>query len=508
MLVAAAIAGGCSRAEPADRRPAAWARAAESHLDAYLSSWYAGDVDELVAFFDPDVELTLWDHQTGTAAVARSLRTWLPYAGLDVGRDRTYLSADSAVVLGPATAALAWFLPRDDGGGPPLVGTRLLLDDTGVTAHELLWPATAELWRSLVLHDVGPALDRLVTAATAIPPAWPGGGRALVAQRYAAGARRIDSIHGVRAIGRPAIVEDGRRWRTARVRSATLVLDGAVHPAVLATRERWAPDEHRVWAGFVVTGTDGCDRRLLVESRLDDAGLVVEEVLRWDLASLRACGRLDGQPLPSGWWDRVRTPVPRSPVRTGQVVTTAGTVIAVYNAEAAQRRLVEWAVHTVESAGLTLPPVAAFVFPPSKECRFDAAAVLDGATGAEIHLCYDPEQVCADDRCTQLDLTARRSALHELGHLWESANLDDQAREAFLDIRGLESWSDRTIDWSLRGEEHAAEIFAWGLMDELVPLSRLDRTSCAELSAAFRMLTGLEPRPRPGCPTGPSSPST
>jgi hypothetical protein len=44
-----------------------------------------------------------------------------------------------------------------------------------------------------------------------------------------------------------------------------------------------------------------------------------------------------------------------------------------------------------------------------------------------------------------------------------------------------------------RGAEHAAEILAWGLLDECSATVRLPDNTCDTLAAAFRLLTGAEP---------------
>lgn len=83
--------------------------------------------------------------------------------------------------------------------------------------------------------------------------------------------------------------------------------------------------------------------------------------------------------------------------------------------------------------------------------------------------------------------------LHELGHAWLLQNLEAVDEEAFLELRGLESWADGSIAWHERGVEQAAEILAWVLMDEDVELLRIGEPSCEEAAAAFRLLTGVAP---------------
>ena len=55
-----------------------------------------------------------------------------------------------------------------------------------------------------------------------------------------------------------------------------------------------------------------------------------------------------------------------------------------------------------------------------------------------------------------------------------------------------ESWDD-SHNWWLMGQEQAAEIVAWGLMDDQSGSVYLYSESCQELAAAFELLTGIPP---------------
>ena len=111
-------------------------------------------------------------------------------------------------------------------------------------------------------------------------------------------------------------------------------------------------------------------------------------------------------------------------------------------------------------------------------------------------MCLQEGEVCIGPTCDTFRPDARLGMLHEMGHVWEFQNLDDGARQAFLAHRDLDVWSDGNPDWagaSEEGIEHAAEILAWGLMDEALPLIRIPDATPDELAAGFRLLTGLEP---------------
>jgi hypothetical protein len=49
------------------------------------------------------------------------------------------------------------------------------------------------------------------------------------------------------------------------------------------------------------------------------------------------------------------------------------------------------------------------------------------------------------------------------------------------------------VPWADRGVEYAADVIAWGLIEEPIDMVRIGRPSCDELSAAFRLLTMVEP---------------
>ncbi|HEX6301409.1 MAG TPA: hypothetical protein VF148_13155 [Acidimicrobiia bacterium] len=42
---------------------------------------------------------------------------------------------------------------------------------------------------------------------------------------------------------------------------------------------------------------------------------------------------------------------------------------------------------------------------------------------------------------------------HELAHAWVTANVTDTKRSAFMNLRGLEHWADRDVQWNERGTE-------------------------------------------------------
>lgn len=185
---------------------------------------------------------------------------------------------------------------------------------------------------------------------------------------------------------------------------------------------------------------------------------------------------------------------------TGDLLAPSGRAIPTFNAEPEHRALVEWALARYQAAGLAEPPVLALVFPPSDQCRERAGATIDHPDGHTVHICLNAHEVCTVPDGTTFDRRARLTVLHELAHAWERVGLDTATRTAFLELRDLDHWT-ANPQWSRRGTEQAAEIMAWGLLDEPVDLVKLPNRSCAELLDAYRLLTGTEPQRTDTCRT-------
>jgi hypothetical protein len=293
------------------------------------------------------------------------------------------------------------------------------------------------------------------------------------------------------------VVDDARRFAEA------WNAGGAVWPGTRVTLDEMAVTTTREPAVFVTTtgsaavytvhSDDGaaCSGRFLRMWSVGDSGAVEDERYLWDLAAVRRCGARAGGPdiVTGGWWTSLAPPS-FDPVRTGEVALADGTLVPVFDASPLQQQLVTWAIERFALAGLALDGIARFRFPPSERCDDLAGAAVDTSEGTEIHLCYTDAEIGNADA---MALTPRRTVVHELAHVWEARHVDEATRSAFMALRGVTVWNADTGDWSRRGSEHAAEIVAWGLLDEPVHLVRLTRNSCAELDQAFRVLTGRPP---------------
>ena len=146
--------------------------------------------------------------------------------------------------------------------------------------------------------------------------------------------------------------------------------------------------------------------------------------------------------------------------------------------------LAQWAFDRFDRAGLELPEVS--------------IAFHDDRAACEGHVGYFRPGVPAGiDICgfnwDRFLVTPKKTILHELAHAWAQQSLDGETRSRFLDLRGLDIWQDNSVPWEERGFEHAAEVLAWGLMDEDLFLTSIGETDIRQLAEAFELLTGRTP---------------
>lgn len=87
--------------------------------------------------------------------------------------------------------------------------------------------------------------------------------------------------------------------------------------------------------------------------------------------------------------------------------------------------------------------------------------------------------------------------LHELGHAWTMANLDELVKEELTETWGLASWNDPETQWRERASERAADSMAWGLLEDPVGCHSPDGPVARRVEA-FRQLTDLD-APRVRC---------
>lgn len=168
--------------------------------------------------------------------------------------------------------------------------------------------------------------------------------------------------------------------------------------------------------------------------------------------------------------------------------------VEVFNATEVQVELVAWALDRFAAAGLPPPPVTHVTFPPTAACNEGFSGMsYHTTTSGHIDVCASSTQL-STRQDGRVPLAPQRTILHELGHLWTVAHLSADSRQALLDMLGLEAWSG--VGWESSASEMAAEILMWGIIDALIE-PRVPNTTCGDRTAAFVLLTGVEPTTGP-----------
>ena len=146
--------------------------------------------------------------------------------------------------------------------------------------------------------------------------------------------------------------------------------------------------------------------------------------------------------------------------------------------------LVEWAEDRFALAGMDLPAGIVSIRPGEKEHCDGHSGLYRPGSVPEVRICVDRP---VDSKISRFLL------LHEFAHLWAENRLDAGTAEAFVAMRGLDAWQDADRPRHEWGAEHAAEVLSWGLMDELVRVTRIRDAEPDRLSEAFIVLTGTHP---------------
>jgi hypothetical protein len=157
-----------------------------------------------------------------------------------------------------------------------------------------------------------------------------------------------------------------------------------------------------------------------------------------------------------------------------------------------QHELVDFALERFAKAGLQLPSELEIDFPTDEAKCFGYGGL------------YLPEQIEVRI-CRPSDTTI----VHEFAHAWIETTLTESERQAFLELRGLDTWVGGT-EWGERGAEQAAEILTWAVMDrditvrwlepgpnntpvETFRLFKIANSTHGDLTEAYRLLTDTDP---------------
>jgi hypothetical protein len=360
--------------------------------------------------------------------------------------------------------------------------------EKNLIAQETVFTLAASLGRSQrASPDVISIYDGLYGAYA---EAWSMGSTDYLARLYAPDAAVRDPLAGIEVEGHDALFDlaDGRVVVTAADLSGEDLPDGAL-PVYLGPSE-FGQDPRRAVGVFRVTDAEGCERRVAVRWQLED-GLIVEEDRYEEVASFRLCAAGE---LPAGFWTEMVLPGPSDEAVTGVVRTAAGQEVAIHNGTPRLEALVLEGLARYSAAGITEPLLDSVTFEPSRGCGGVSGRVADDDGARDLFLCIYERDLCAGNTTCQVPLLSVRVAvLHELGHAWTLDQVTDDTRAALLDLSGRETWRGENVPWAQRGVEYAAEVLAWGLAEEAIPMVRLGAPPCEELTAAFELLTARTP---------------
>jgi hypothetical protein len=478
-----------------------WALAAEQHLEALEQAQHRGIADH-VRFLAPDVILDTVSGggvtAEGRADFARWLASELGPTLDEVAVDDVYLDVTGAVIeehfVDPARALSADDLAVLDMGPHGLI-TR--------STHPLAVKQASALVASLPREDFREygegELRTAETLAAAYLRAWSSAEPMEVQALYAPSARLVDSLLRVDLKGRDAIATHAAT--RSDVAPATLrqhtISDGGGPAIYIIWPDGFRSAQKHEFGLFVAyTADDGtdCPRRAVTSLKVS-AGIIEQERRFHEINSVRRCQ--DTEHLPPGWWNALQPlpPLPRDEV-TG-VVEVGGQRIEIHDGTADLERLVRWAMGRFDPADLAAPGLASVTF--GRDAHFVQCTdernglTLDLGDTAAIYLCLGEPEACTNDECGSFTANARLLVLHELAHAWMDRHLDDSEQQAFLDYMGLDDWSGADLRWDRRGVEQAAQVIAWGLMDEPMAPTRLGDRRCAQLTEAFQVLTGVTP---------------
>ncbi|MCI0634611.1 MAG: hypothetical protein L0206_11950 [Actinobacteria bacterium] len=150
--------------------------------------------------------------------------------------------------------------------------------------------------------------------------------------------------------------------------------------------------------------------------------------------------------------------------------------VGVMGATPEQLAMARWAMGRFDIAGLE-PPAVDIAFHGD---RAGCGSHLGMARAGRVDVCT----VLANEM-------ARRTLLHEMGHIWIDQNVSQPVRERFLALRGLRTWNASTDPWEERGYEQGAEIMAWALGNRILS-AQIPYSEFEDLDVAFQLLTGVE----------------
>lgn len=467
------VAASCTTPDGASSE--SWGADAERYFRALSGAYEDNDVYGILDFYEPAAIVEKW---------RGAVRGGLPVADLLRWNSGDLGQQFESLYLGHRTALTQVTWPRSGDRG--MIASTM---EQGRIAGETVFELSASLRRShRASPDVLAVYDGL---AGAYAMAWSTRDGDDLARLYTHDAIVRDTISGVEVQGRGDIVSlPTNRWSDVDV--VTGPAEDAADPSqlvYLGPRD-YAVDPQQAIAVFEVTDGADCRRRVAVHWLLDGERIRREHRYQ-GVASARRCAPGG---LPTGWWTDLALPGPSDRIVTGVFVTPGGRSIDIRNGTARLEALLRYGIERFTAADLPEPRIDTVTFEPSRSCEDHSGRVLDDGRTRDLFLCMYESDLCSGtDPCVTPSLNARTTVLHELGHAWMLDHVEDSRERDLLELTGLTTWDDTDVPWPERGVEYAAEVFAWGLLDEAIPVVRLGAPPCRELTASFRLLTDSTP---------------
>ncbi|HSJ71485.1 MAG TPA: hypothetical protein VLA29_07580 [Acidimicrobiia bacterium] len=472
----------CTTASDA-RNPEVWGDESVAYFDRLSEAYLANDSYGVLDFYTPDAAIEMWRGDNRGGWPIPELLTWNS-SDLGLTVESVHLSGSGALNL------VLW--PTNGRRG----AVESVIEDGRIT-REVAYETGGSLGRSLRAQFT--TVSTYEGFQTTYASAWSVDERTAVEALYAPGAVVHDSLVGITNADVETLIDSGGGivWDPATVSQVDDGGAGFEDRALFLGPAEYGVDPGRAVGVFKVTDSTGCEQQVAIRWTLE-GGAIVEEVRYREIESFRTCSQAS---LPEGWWTGLSLPPPSDQVVTGTLTTPSGREIDVHNGTTALEDLLVWGLGRYQSAGLAEPRMDAVTFQPSRRCEGRSGRVLDDGNRRELFVCMYESDICTRiERPCDTPATAVRVAfLHELGHAWMIDNLTEEMEEELLEISGRDVWDDHDVPWVDRGVEYAADVLAWGLLEEPLAMVRIGSPPCTELAAAYEVLTGDPP------PRGPAS---
>jgi hypothetical protein len=439
-------------------------------------AYSANDYYRVLDFYAPDAFRERWRGSVQGGALIRDLLRW--NSG-DLGHEVVDIHIGSRGALN----LIRW----DKGGG---LTTLMSSVGHGRIAAEVAFDHGAWLEAGL---RTSPEIVRAYEALyVAYAKAWSDDDGESLRDLYASEVELSDTVHGAGVSSLDALSE--MRQFSVAVEGFQLAQEVNGVPveglAVFLGPADFGVDPERAVGLYTVTDREGCKRQVAVAWDVDGGDIVAEE--RFE----ESVGLIECYPNESrdGWWVSLDLPGPSDEFATGRLGTGGGYELEIFNGTTRLEQLLSAGFDRFAEAGLVEPRFDSVTFEPTRRCQDRSGRLLQDEDSRELFLCFFESDICGTGLdCDQPLRSIRVAVLHELAHAWIIDNVGTGVREEFMGHAGLTEWEDDSLPWSERGVEYAAEVVAWGLLDESASMARIGRPSCESLRSSFRLLTGVDP---------------